>query len=79
MSAIGWVSVRVQRGTCISGSRSTSRTSIWSDEPPGPTTRPARTAVTGTPWAPSAFSTSTRLSRWAERPSLSSRETSPPR
>ena len=69
--AIGWVGVAVQRGQSIAGSRSTSLCSISNEEPPAPTTRPARRVVTGTPCAARASSTSRRLARCLESRSVS--------
>ncbi|MNW50802.1 hypothetical protein D3C74_282650 [compost metagenome] len=60
-NAIGWVLVRVQRGRIMTGNLRTSLTKIGNDEPCGPTIKPARIVVTGTPKDFNTRSTSRRL------------------
>ena len=54
-------------GTTMAGRFLTSCRVISQEMPPAPTTIAARSTVTGTPLAPSSFSTSRRERRWADR------------
>ena len=66
--AMGWHSVRTQRGVIITGRCSTRLRSSSKEALPEPMMTAARNSVTGTPCEASSAPVSWRLARWAERP-----------
>ena len=75
--AMGWQSVRTQRGVIMTGRCSTRLRSSSKEALPEPMMMAARNSVTGTPCAASSAPTCWRLARCAE--SLLSGSPSPPR